>query len=69
MNYSPWHVEHTANYQRQRILDDMRQIRLEQTAMKAADREAMSSRSKATALQAVRHATLAVAEAVLSMFV
>jgi hypothetical protein len=68
MNHNLCHVDHTAHYERHRIRDDMRQIRLEQRATKVQDQTARSSRSQPVALQVVRHAALALAQAVLGMF-
>ena len=34
MNMNPWHVENMAQYERDRIRDEVRQLRLEQKALK-----------------------------------
>ena len=68
MNHSPWYVDHAADYERQRIREDMKQIRLEQRAMKAEARTAESSQPKPSAWRAFKHATLVVAQAILAMF-
>ena len=68
MNHSPWYVDHTANYERQRIQDDMRQIRLEQKAMKARVRVEERAGSRPTVLRTFKHATLVVTHAILALF-
>jgi len=67
MNHSPWYVDQVASYERQRIRDDMKQIRLAQKAKKAQKLDAAASGSQPAALRVIRHATLAVTEAVLAM--
>jgi hypothetical protein len=62
--HNPWYAENTANYYRQQVQDEMRQIRLEEMAMKAKDLRATSSRSQPTVLRAARHAALVLAKAV-----
>ena len=39
MNMNPWQVENMARYERDRIRDEVRQIRLEQKALKARIRQ------------------------------
>jgi hypothetical protein len=68
VNNSPWYVQTGADHERQRIRDDMKQIRLEQKAMKAGTATAPSPRSRPMALRAIRLATLAVVQAFLGMF-
>jgi hypothetical protein len=67
MNHNAWYVENTAGYERQRIRDDMRQIRLEQKAMKARVRAEKPAGSQPAALRTLKHATLALTEAVMSI--
>ena len=67
MNHNPWYVDNTASYERQRIRDDMRQIRLEQKALKARVRAAKPAGSQPATLGTLRRATLAVTEAVMSI--
>jgi hypothetical protein len=67
MNHNPWYVDNAASYERQRIRDDMRQIRLEQQAMKAQTRAQKPVRSQPAALRALKHATLVVTEAVMAI--
>ena len=67
MNHNPWYVDNTASYERQRIRDDMRQIRLEQKALKARVRAEKPAGSQPAALGTLRRATLAVTEAVMSI--
>ncbi|MFN2121494.1 MAG: hypothetical protein ACK2T0_13985 [Anaerolineales bacterium] len=68
MNHNPWYVDNAADYERQRIRDDMRQIRLEQKALKAEARKSASSRTQPSVVRTVKHATLAVAQAVITLF-
>jgi hypothetical protein len=67
MNHNPWYVDNTASYERQRIRDDMRQIRLEQKALKARVRAEKPAGWQPAALGTLRRATLAVTEAVMSI--
>ena len=67
MNHNPWYVDNTASYERQRIRDDMRQIRLEQKALKARVRAEKPAGSQPATLGTLRRATLAVTEAVMSI--
>ncbi len=39
MNQNPWHVESMAQYERERIQKEMKQIRLEEEALKAKSAE------------------------------
>ena len=67
MNDNPWYVNNTANYERQRARDEMRQIRLQQKAMKAANAQRASSRTQPTFLRTFRHTTLLMARAVITI--
>ena len=68
MNHNSWYVDNVADYERQRIRDDMRQIRLEQKALKADARKTTSSRTQSGFVRTFKHATLAVAHAVITLF-
>ena len=68
MNHNPWYVAQAASYERQRIRDDMKQIRLAQKALKAETRKASPSQPQPIALKTLKHATVAVAETILGMF-
>jgi hypothetical protein len=67
MNHNPWYVDNAASYERQRIRDDMRQIRLEQQALKAQTRAEKPSGLQPAALRTLKHATLVVTEAVMAI--
>jgi hypothetical protein len=67
MNHYPWYVENAASYKQKRIQDDMRQIRLERQALKAKGPTKVSARSRGSLLRAVRHATLVMAKAVMTI--
>jgi len=64
---NPWHVNNTADYERRRIQDEMRQIRIEQQAVRTANSKRASSRSQPTLLRSFRHATLLMAKAVMTV--
>jgi hypothetical protein len=67
MNHNPWYVDYAAHFEQQRIRDDMRQIRLEQKALKSQVRAEKPAGQQPAALRSLRNATLAVTEAVLSI--
>ena len=67
MNHSPWYVQHTAEYEQQRIRDDMKQIRLEQKALKAETHKASRPGPQTSAWRAVRHTAAVVTQAILAM--
>ena len=46
MNQNPWYLERLAEYERDRIQRDIKQIRLEQKAMKANSREAKTGKAR-----------------------
>lgn len=64
---NPRYVDNTAQYVRQRTQDEMRQIRIQQKAMKAANPKRASSRAQPTLLRTFRHATLLMARAVMTV--
>ena len=64
---NPWYVDNTANYERQRTQDAMTQIRLEHTAMEAARPRAATSVPQPAFLRTLRHATLLMARAVMTI--
>lgn len=64
---NPWYVDNTANYERQRTQDAMTQIRLEHTAMEAANPKGAPSRSQPTLLRSFRHAALLTARAIMTI--
>ena len=64
---NPWYTANTADYERRRVLDEFRQIRLQQKATEAASRERASARSHPTMLRTFRHAALLVAKAALTI--
>ena len=47
MYQNPWHVEHMAQYERERIQKDMKQIRLEEEALKASRAEEHPTKARA----------------------
>ena len=67
MNDNPWYVNNTADYERRRTQDEMRQIRLQQKAVKAANPGRASSRSQPNVMRTFRHATLLMAKAVMTI--
>jgi hypothetical protein len=67
MNHNPWYVNNTASYERQRTQDEMREIRLQQKAMKAANRKGAPSPSQMAGFRAFRRSTLLVARALLTI--
>ena len=64
MIHNPWYVDNTANYYRQQVQDEMRQVRLEEKAIKAQNLNAASSRSQPSVLRTMRRATMVLARAV-----
>jgi hypothetical protein len=64
---NPWHVDNSADYERQRIRDEMREIHLQQNAMKAANPGRASSRRPPTVLRTFRRATLLMAKAAMTI--
>jgi hypothetical protein len=67
MNHNPWYVNNTASYERQRTQDEMREIRLQQKAMKAANRSRAASPSQMAGVSAFSRTTLLVARALLTI--
>ena len=48
MNQNPWYVDGLAAYERDRVRSEMKQIRLEEAAMKAGDLEQAKGKSRAS---------------------
>ena len=67
MTENPWYVNNTANYKRRRLQDEMREIRVEQKAMKAASPKTTSSAAQPVLWRAFGHATLLLARAVMTI--
>jgi hypothetical protein len=68
MNHNLWYVDNAAMYEQRRILEDVRQIRLEQQAMMAAHAKSLSSEAHPTGWRAIKHAALVVAQAIMALF-